>query len=97
MSRSPAVEPQGCHGPADTRDDLTKTVVLPIGGMLAVMTDSFPDEVPVADAVEQTRAAADVVGDEDPDPDESPALESDSADWQEQREVVDGFDDDEFR
>lgn len=57
----------------------------------------FPDEVPVADAVEQTRPAVDS---EDPAPvgaDDDAPLESNESDWHEQREIVEGFDEDEFR
>lgn len=51
------------------------------------LPDSFPDEVPVADGVEQVLPAVDpedpaAVGD-----DEAP-LESDPSDWQEQRLIV---------
>ena len=74
--------------------------------MLEVMTDSesppdFPDEVPVPDAVEQTRPAVDP-SDVDPDVPSASAefdapLESNESDWQEQRQVVEGFDEDDFR
>lgn len=49
------------------------------------LPDSFADEIPVADAVEQVRTAAD----EPPSvPDEEAPLESDPSDWQEQRLMV---------
>ena len=74
--------------------------------MVEVMTNSdstaeFPDEVPVPDALEQSRPAIDpddpiLAGADDVTPSERP-LESDASDWQEQREIVDGFDEDEFR
>ena len=56
-------------------------------------TDSvFPDDVPVADAVEQQRPTADSPSDEDnatPRQDESDMpLEANVSDWQEQRETV---------
>lgn len=69
--------------------------------MLVVMSgfDStpFPDEVPEADAVEQTRPAVEPGEPLPVDDDAQPPLESDESDWQEQREVVESFDDDEFR
>ncbi len=61
--------------------------------MLAVMTrpdpvpNSFADEVPVADAVEQVRPAAE--SDEPNFPDDEAPLEADASDWQEQRLIVD--------
>lgn len=65
----------------------------------AVMTnpdsvpDSFADEVPVADAVEQTRPAVD--DGEAPAPgDDSAPLESNESDWQEQRMIVEDPEDD---
>lgn len=60
-------------------------------------TPEFPDEVPVPDAVEQSRPAIDP---DDPPlagADDAAPLESDESDWQEQRVIVDGFDEDEFR
>jgi hypothetical protein len=53
-------------------------------------SDGLSDDVPIADAVEQQRAATDQVSDDDA-PDESfddVPLEASGADWQEQREVV---------
>jgi hypothetical protein len=54
--------------------------------------DPFPDDVPVADAVEQQRPTADPMSDDDH---ESPArsesevpLEATVADWHEQQETV---------
>ena len=75
------------------------------GGKLAVMSEhDVPDEVPVADAVEQAAPAADL---ESVDPDErvsidaalddEPPLETSAPDWQEQRQVVEGDPDDDFR
>ncbi|BBZ79896.1 hypothetical protein MANY_52330 [Mycolicibacterium anyangense] len=57
------------------------------------MSDSIPDEVPVADAVEQRQ---DVVEPTPPDISERP-LESNESDWHEQRLVVDDPDQDELR
>jgi hypothetical protein len=56
-------------------------------------TDSeFPDDVPVADAVEQQRPTSDLPADEDNTTfwqDESDVpLEATASDWQEQRETV---------
>jgi hypothetical protein len=56
-------------------------------------TDSvFPDDVPVADAVEQQRPTAEPPSDEDnatPRKDESDMpLEANASDWQEQQETV---------
>jgi hypothetical protein len=66
--------------------------------------DSFPDEVPVADAVEQQRLAAEFPDLESVDPDErvpveegDPALESNESDWQEQHQIVENPDEDEIR
>lgn len=57
------------------------------------MSDSIPDEVPVADAVEQR---ADVVEPEPLDDSDRP-LESNESDWHEQRLVVEDPDQDELR
>ncbi|MFI5509541.1 hypothetical protein ACIA48_18905 [Mycobacterium sp. NPDC051804] len=54
-------------------------------------SDDFPDDVPVADAVEQHRAISEPTLDEEDSagpPDERP-LEAAGPDWQDQREVVD--------
>lgn len=66
--------------------------------------DSIPDDVPVADAVEQNRLVAESAELESVDPDErvqiddgAAPLESNELDWQEQRQVVDDPDLDEFR
>jgi len=66
-----------------------------------------PDEVPLADAVEQSEPAAQPADLESVDPaervsidaalDDEPPLESTDADWQEQRQVVDGDPEDDFR
>jgi hypothetical protein len=55
----------------------------------------FPDDVPVADAVEQQRSTADSSSDEDYTPDRQPdspdsnvPLEAPASDWQEQQEPV---------
>jgi hypothetical protein len=53
-------------------------------------SDEFPDEVPIADAVEQGRMPVEPVPDEEASaapPDDVP-LEAAPADWQEQRETV---------
>ena len=64
----------------------------------------FGDEVPVADAVEQHRDAAEPADLESLDPDErvpvddsEPSLESDAADWQEQHRDAGGDDEDDAR
>jgi hypothetical protein len=53
---------------------------------------TFPDDVPVADAVEQQRATDDSPFDDDDAPSElrenELPLEADASDWQEQRETV---------
>ena len=52
----------------------------------------FPDDVPVADAVEQQRPTADPVSDDDHEsptqPESEVPLEATAADWQEQQETV---------
>ncbi|KRD15377.1 hypothetical protein ASE48_29100 [Mycobacterium sp. Root265] len=55
------------------------------------MTSPVPDEVPVADALEQSRDAAETVPDrESPEPDHgAPPLEASAADWQEQTAALD--------
>lgn len=66
--------------------------------MLAVMSqdESFPgevpDEVPLADAVEQSRAARE--SDDSALPADHPPLETDESDWQEQQLVVEDPEDD---
>lgn len=73
--------------------------------MLAVMTSfdsgpdrvpGFPDEVPVADAVERILPVEGADEEEATGPDEPP-LETNESDWQEQRVIVEDFDEDEFR
>ncbi|MDP7702076.1 MULTISPECIES: hypothetical protein [unclassified Mycobacterium] len=51
--------------------------------------NTFPDDVPIADAAEQLRSAVEPPEDEDyePEPVEVP-LEASAADWQEQQEIV---------
>ena len=49
----------------------------------------LPDDVPVADAVEQQRPATDPVPDEAVESPGDPPLEATASDWQEQRETVD--------
>ncbi|MEO3761549.1 hypothetical protein ABGB19_25125 [Mycobacterium sp. B14F4] len=53
--------------------------------------DGLPDDVPVADAIEQQRAATEPVFDEEvsAEPRDNPPLEAPPADWQEQLETVD--------
>lgn len=46
----------------------------------------FPDDVPVADALEQQRATADVPPGDDPE--SGVPLEATGSDWQEQHETV---------
>jgi len=55
------------------------------------MTSPVPDEVPVADAIDQLRDAAETVPDlEAPEPGGgAPPLEASAADWQEQSAAVD--------
>jgi hypothetical protein len=53
-------------------------------------SDQLPDDVPVADTVEQQRTPVDPIPDEEA-PTEAPGsvpLEASPADWQEQRETV---------
>lgn len=57
------------------------------------MSDSIPDEVPVADAVEQRQP---VVEPTEMDVTDRP-LESNESDWQEQRLIVEDPDQDEIR
>ncbi|OBF30342.1 hypothetical protein A5724_24340 [Mycobacterium sp. ACS1612] len=54
-------------------------------------SEHLPDDVPVADAVEQTRTPTEPALDEEAsaEPPDSPPLEATEADWQEQLEVVD--------
>ena len=53
-------------------------------------SDDLPDDVPVADAIEQHRATADPVADEEaPELGDAVPLEANTSDWQEQREAVD--------
>ena len=54
-------------------------------------SDDVPDDVPVADAVEQQRAPSEPVLDEEAsaEPPENPPLEAAPSDWQEQLETVD--------
>ncbi|MCX2933673.1 hypothetical protein ORI20_25715 [Mycobacterium sp. CVI_P3] len=66
--------------------------------------DSFPDDVPIADIVEQNRSAAGAADADDVDGDDSaliddalPPLESDESDWQEQHQVIEDPDPDELR
>ena len=53
-------------------------------------TDELPDDVPVADAVEQQRTASEPVPDEEAsaEPPQDAPLEVAAADWQEQLETV---------
>ncbi len=61
----------------------------------------FPDEVPVADAVEQIRSGLTETDEQTIDDSEDSAgpapLETDEFDWQEQHQVVGDFGEDEFR
>jgi hypothetical protein len=54
-------------------------------------SEELPDDVPVADAVEQHRTASDPVPDEEAvaEPTEEVPLEAPPPDWQEQLETVD--------
>lgn len=64
-----------------------------VSGYSVTMPDSehLPDDVPVADAVEQQRSASEPVPDEEAaaEPGQNPPLEAPPADWQEQLETVD--------
>lgn len=67
-------------------------------------SDSFPDDVPVADAVEQNRLVTEPADRDPTDPDErmpiddDPApLEANESDWQEQHQVIEESEQDEFR
>lgn len=53
-------------------------------------SEELPDDVPIADAVEQQRTASEPVLDEEAsaEPPDSPPLEAAPADWQEQLETV---------
>lgn len=75
-------------------------------GRLAKVTepDSFPDDVPVADAVEQHRLVTESADADRIDSDEAISisdevlpLEANESDWQEQHQVVDDSDQDDFR
>lgn len=71
--------------------------------MLTAMAepDSVPDDVPLADAVEQARPPIDpdfFMRDESlPEDDRSIPLEADAADWQEQHTTVQDAGEDDFR
>jgi hypothetical protein len=54
-------------------------------------SEDLPDDVPIADAVEQQRDASEPARDEEAsaEPPRTPPLEAAPADWQEQLEVVD--------
>lgn len=76
------------------------------GSRLSQMGDSgpFPDDVPLADALEQLRPAAEAADLETVDPDErvptengETPLESNPPDWQEQHQVVETHDEDQVR
>jgi hypothetical protein len=58
--------------------------------------ESFPDDVPVGDAVEQLRSVTEPAEQTSADAD-SPPLESNESDWQEQLQVVENPDEDEIR
>jgi hypothetical protein len=73
---------------------------------LTQVSDSgpFPDDAPLADALEQQRPAAEAADLETFDPDErvpiengDTPLESNAPDWQEQHQVVETHDEDEVR
>jgi len=73
---------------------------------LTNMTDreSFPDDVPVADAIEQHRPAAESADLDTVDPEErvpidesAVPLETNESDWQEQHQVIEDPDQDEIR
>jgi hypothetical protein len=73
---------------------------------LTQVSDSgpFPGDVPLADALEQQRPAAEAADLETVDPDErvptengDTPLESNAPDWQEQHQVVETHDQDEVR
>jgi hypothetical protein len=74
---------------------------------LTQVSDSgpFPDDVPLADAIEQQRPAAEAADLETVDPDErvpiengdTPPESSNAPDWQEQHQAVETHDEDEVR
>lgn len=84
---------------AGTRVAGTKTAGRRPGKLAQVSErDSFSDEVPVADAVEQERPAAESADVESVDPSGDGApLESNESDWQEQRQIVENPEQDEIR
>ncbi|OBK75960.1 hypothetical protein [Mycobacterium sp. 1164985.4] len=59
-------------------------------------SESLPDDVPVADAMEQQRDTSEPVLDEEAsaEPEPDPPLEAPPADWQEQLETVEIDDED---
>jgi hypothetical protein len=59
-------------------------------------SSSFPDDVPVGDAVEQQQTTADLTPDTGIDTG-TPPLESDAGDWHEQHQTLDDPDPDEER
>ncbi|MDV3126948.1 hypothetical protein M1247_18645 [Mycobacterium sp. 21AC1] len=60
------------------------------GYPVAMERQDVPDEVPIADAVEQDRDAVEPTPDEEaPEPATGMPLEATGADWQEQSETVD--------
>lgn len=59
--------------------------------------NSFSDEVPVADAVEQQRPAAEPADDDSLELGGGVPLEINESDWQEQLRIVDDPDEDEIR
>ncbi len=58
--------------------------------------ESFPDDVPLSDAVEQRRPVAEPAEPASLEAD-APPLESNESDWQEQHQVVEYPDEDEIR
>jgi hypothetical protein len=62
-----------------------------VGYPVAMERQDLPEDVPIADAVEQNRDAVEHAFDEDaPEPmPTDPPLEASPADWQEQTEMVD--------
>jgi hypothetical protein len=100
-----AVEPQRSHVTPIPALSGPKTVATRRGKFIKMTErDSIPDDVPVADAVEQNRLVTEPSDLQSVDPDErvpiddgAAPLESNEFDWQEQRQVVEDADTDEFR
>ena len=70
---------------------------MPVCWRIMTSPESVPDDVPIDDAVEQSRPLA---GDDEQAPlrdEDSPPLEADAPDWQEQHQAVEDAGEDDFR